>query len=165
MQAAAQALLEDVDEGDDSDQEEAQGQVPDNYTGPRTLDGRPVATGSGSQPRGQPKRQEKKRGVATLSSLGSSRHAHGSEDDDDEDDEDEKGRGDLFAGGEKSGLALRDPSQRPERGEGSRGIINDILAKAREYVNRPLLFSFFLFPILLSLPTLFPLGLSTSFLG
>ncbi|CAI4214748.1 unnamed protein product [Parascedosporium putredinis] len=115
MQAAAQALLEDVDEGDDSDQEEAQGQVPDNYTGPRTLDGRPVATGSGSQPRGQPKRQEKKRGVATLSSLGSSRHAHGSEDDDDEDDEDEKGRGDLFAGGEKSGLALRDPSQRPER--------------------------------------------------
>ncbi|PKS07215.1 hypothetical protein jhhlp_005817 [Lomentospora prolificans] len=139
MEAAAQALLDDADDDDDSDREQASSsnQVPDNYTGPRTLDGRPVNVGSSSQSRAQPaKRQEKKRGVATLSSLGSSRHAHGSEDDDDEDEEGEKGRGDLFAGGEKSGLALRDPTQRPERGEGSRGIINDILAKAREQAKK-----------------------------
>jgi len=72
--------------------------------------------------------------VATLSSLGSGRHAHGSDEEDDEDEEGAKGRGDLFAGGEKSGLALRDPTRGGERGEGSRGLINDILAKARECV-------------------------------
>ncbi|KEZ40408.1 hypothetical protein SAPIO_CDS8275 [Scedosporium apiospermum] len=138
IEAAAQALLEDADGGDDSAGEQGSStQVPENYTGPRTLDGRPVDVGSSSQSRAQqPKRQEKKRGVATLSSLGSGRHAHGSDEEDDEDEEGAKGRGDLFAGGEKSGLALRDPTRGGERGEGSRGLINDILAKAREQTRR-----------------------------
>lgn len=106
--------------------------MPENYTGPRTLDGRPApqeAPARAKKPaqgRGQPRR-----GVATLSSLGSG-HAHGDDGDDDDDDEDPRDRGDLFAGGEKSGLAVKDPSKGGERGEGSRGIIQDILAKAKE---------------------------------
>lgn len=43
------------------------------------------------------------------------------------DDEDDDGRGNLFAGGEKSGLAVQDPNQEG----GPKKIISDILAKAR----------------------------------
>ncbi|GJN85576.1 hypothetical protein PLIIFM63780_009144 [Purpureocillium lilacinum] len=106
------------------------------YTGPRTLDGRPApqsyqrsARGAASQP--------KRKGVATLGSLGgSSSHHHDDDDEDDDDysDGDDDGRGNLFAGGEKSGLAVQDPKQ---EGSGSRGIINDILAKARANSSRP----------------------------
>jgi UBX domain-containing protein 1 len=113
--------------------------VDENYTGPRTLDGRPapqaVPDGTSSSKTSRP--QQKKKGVATLASLGGG-HAHDSEDDehDDDEDEDEKtDRGDLFAGGEKSGLAVKDPHQRKgEKKEGSRGIVSDIISKARELV-------------------------------
>lgn len=108
------------------------------YIGPRTLDGRPApasaipTVGSSSRSAAQPKRG----GIATLGSLGSSSgggqggrgHAH--DDDDDSDDEDyepgEQPR-DLFAGGEKSGLAVQDPSNRND----PRKVVNDILKKAK----------------------------------
>lgn len=107
--------------------------MPDNYTGPRTLDGRPAPEAASSKGKKPAKSQgQPRRGVATLSSIGSGRPAHGSDDDDDDEDEDPRDRGDLFAGGEKSGLAVKDPSKGGDRGEGSRSIINDILAKARE---------------------------------
>ncbi|KAF5021742.1 hypothetical protein F66182_6192 [Fusarium sp. NRRL 66182] len=111
----------------------------DNYTGPRTLDGRPApeaARGSSSQAARKPAAsQQKKKGIATLGSLGSSshQHDHGDDDDDDFDPEDDDGRGNLFAGGEKSGLAVQDPKQEG----GPKKIISDILAKARANAARP----------------------------
>ncbi|KJZ74516.1 hypothetical protein HIM_06112 [Hirsutella minnesotensis 3608] len=105
------------------------------YSGPRTLDGRP-APQAYSRDRGTAS-QPKKKGVATLGSLGSSSHQHGDDEDDADDDfdgdGDDDGRGNLFAGGEKSGLAVQDPKQEG----GSRGIINDILAKAKANASRP----------------------------
>ncbi|KAG9230023.1 putative UBX domain-containing protein 1 [Amylocarpus encephaloides] len=113
------------------------------YTGPRTLDGRPApaaipTVGSSSRSVIPPKRG----GIATLGSLaqdpsrGASRgHAH-DDDDDDSDDEDfeldEQPR-DLFAGGEKSGLAVQDPGNRND----PRKVVNDILKKARANTTRP----------------------------
>jgi hypothetical protein len=93
-----------------------------------------LAPSTGDRPRSTlpPRaRRSRHRGIATLSSLSSGGHGHG-DDEDDDDDSDAKNRGDLFAGGEKSGLAVKDPTRGGERGEGSRNIINDILAKARE---------------------------------
>jgi UBX domain-containing protein 1 len=100
----------------------------DNYTGPRTLDGRPApqaATAARST-----KSQPKKRGIATLGSLGGGSHHHDDDHDDDDmdEDDDDEGRGNLFAGGEKSGLAVQDPKQQEA---GPKRIINDILAKAK----------------------------------
>lgn len=100
----------------------------ESYSGPRTLDGRPApqyASASSSS-----KKAPKKKGLATLSSLGGG-HAHDDDDDDDDDDEDE-GRGprDLFAGGEKSGLAVQDPNM--DRGtSGAQRAIRDILSRAK----------------------------------
>ncbi|PNP77981.1 hypothetical protein FNYG_08707 [Fusarium nygamai] len=111
--------------------------APDNYTGPRTLDGRPAPEAArSSQPTRKPAAsQQRKRGIATLGSLGSSshQHDHGDDDDDDFDGEDDDGRGNLFAGGEKSGLAVQDPHQEG----GPKKIISDILAKARANAQRP----------------------------
>ncbi|EWG42736.1 hypothetical protein FVEG_04479 [Fusarium verticillioides 7600] len=111
--------------------------APDNYTGPRTLDGRPAPEAArSSQPARKPAAsQQRKRGIATLGSLGSSshQHDHGDDDDDDFDGEDDDGRGNLFAGGEKSGLAVQDPHQEG----GPKKIISDILAKARANAQRP----------------------------
>lgn len=119
--------------GDDPQEAEA-------YTGPRTLDGRPapqqaipVASSSSAPP--------KRGGIATLGSLGQRsagghaghRHAHDDGDDDDDDDDDfepgEEPR-DLFAGGEKSGLAVQDPARNDPK-----NVVNDILKKARAYVD------------------------------
>ncbi|KAL6360755.1 hypothetical protein LRP88_06462 [Fusarium phalaenopsidis] len=95
-------------------EDDANDPVPDNYTGPRTLDGRPApaaASSSSSQAR-KPVSQQKKKGIATLGSLGGGSHQHDHDDDDDDmDDEDDDGRGNLFAGGEKSATF----SPRPER--------------------------------------------------
>ena len=101
-------------------------QVDSNYTGPRTLDGRPVPGGSSSASRSAP--QPKRKGVATLGSLGSSNQQHDDDDDDDDDERDDNDRGNLFAGGEKSGLAVQDPKN---EAAGPRKIISDILAKAK----------------------------------
>lgn len=66
--------------------------------------------------------------MATLSSL------NDDDDDDEDDDSEDESRGprDLFAGGEKSGLAVQDPSQ---RANDPRRLINDIIAKAKAYVD------------------------------
>ena len=109
------------------------------YTGPRTLDGRPAPASIptvGSSSSAPPK---KKGGFATLGSLnqggpsgGHAGHGHAHDDDDDSSDEDfqpgEEPR-DLFAGGEKSGLAVQDPARNDPR-----KVVNDILKKARAYV-------------------------------
>ncbi|TVY44879.1 UBX domain-containing protein [Lachnellula subtilissima] len=123
-------------EGGEEDPQEAEA-----YTGPRTLDGRPApasipTVGSSSRAAAPPKRG----GVATLGSIGQSSggggHGHAHDDDDDSDDEDfkpsEQPR-DLFAGGEKSGLAVQDPNNRND----PRKVVNDILKKARTNSQRP----------------------------
>lgn len=105
--------------------------APPEYIGPRTLDGRPAPQYAQSSS-SAPKKTQKRTGLATLSSIGGRRDE---DDDEDEDDEEDEGRGprDLFAGGEKSGLAVQDPSQR-EPNSDTRRLLQDILAKAREYV-------------------------------
>lgn len=124
----------------DNDQNEI---APPSYTGPRTLDGRP-APESGKKPVKSTGAAGGRGGIATLGSLnqassgqsGSSRGARMNEDDDEDDDDflkdpdfvpDQEPR-DLFAGGEKSGLAVQDPSRKPDQ----RKIVNDILKQAKE---------------------------------
>jgi len=117
-------------------------EVPENYTGPRTLDGRPapasIPTVGSSR---APPPAKKKGGFATLESLGQGAsshagHGHAHDDDDDSDDDDfdpdEQPR-DLFAGGEKSALAVQDPSNKND----PRKVVNDILKKARANAQRP----------------------------
>lgn len=92
------------------------------YTGPRTLDGRPAPQYASSSSKAASKKPQKRRGIATLGSL------NNDDDDEDDDDSDDGGRGDLFAGGEKSGLAVQDPNQ---RSNDPKKLINDIIAKAK----------------------------------
>ncbi|KAI9149491.1 UBX domain-containing protein [Paramyrothecium foliicola] len=133
MDAACTAYFQDQeDQATQGQAEESTAPSTDDYTGPRTLDGRPAPQSSSAATRRQPV-QPKRKGVATLGSLGSSSHNHDDDDDDDEDDHsDGKDRGDLFAGGEKSGLAVRDPTKEG----GPKKIINDILAKAKANATR-----------------------------
>ncbi|KAI1480329.1 SEP-domain-containing protein [Daldinia eschscholtzii] len=132
LAAAAQAYFADEEEDDAGAPVNNTSTSADysNYTGPRTLDGRPapesIPTTSSSS-----KRAPKKKGLATLSSIGGG-HGHDHDDDDDDDDDDDSHR-DTYAGGEKSGLAIQDPSQRPD----SRQIVNDLLAKAASNSQRP----------------------------
>lgn len=60
---------------------------------------------------------------------------HAQDDDDDEDDDEDeserRGPRDLFAGGEKSGLAVQDPAR---HSSDPQNVIKDILAKAKAYV-------------------------------
>lgn len=75
--------------------------------------------------------------MATLSSLGGGPSHDHDEDDDDDDDDDEserKGPRDLFAGGEKSGLAVQDPARHSSSSDPKK-VIKDILAKAKAYVS------------------------------
>lgn len=107
-------------------------QEPEAYTGPRTLDGRPApqaipTVGSSSRSAQPPKRG----GIATLGSIAqapaaSHGHAHDDDDSDDEDFQTDEEPRDLFAGGEKSGLAVQDPARNDPR-----KVVNDILKKAR----------------------------------
>ncbi|AEO63053.1 uncharacterized protein THITE_2107893 [Thermothielavioides terrestris NRRL 8126] len=127
--SAVASYYADMEEGQEAPAATASGAVPGpEYTGPRRLDGRPApeyaATSSSAA-----KKPQKRTGLATLSSLGSG-HDHDESDDDDYDDDDDERRGprDLFAGGEKSGLAVQDPAQ---RSSDPRRLIQDILAKAR----------------------------------
>lgn len=119
----------DMDESEQAPAASAPAAAPEpEYTGPRTLDGRPApeharpSSTTASRP-------QKRTGVATLSSLGGG-HNHDDDDDDDDEDDDDERRGprDLFAGGEKSGLAVQDPSQ---RSSDPRRLVNDIVAKAK----------------------------------
>ena len=124
-----------MSEDDDLDNENQQaGTAPkEPYTGPRTLDGRPAPqSGPAAAPKSRSAPPPKQKGIATLGSLGSSSghgHAHADDDNDDSDNDDERDKPrDLFAGGEKSGLAVQDPGKKKD----SKGLINDILQKARE---------------------------------
>lgn len=145
LDGAAASLMADIDEAEDdatadtaplmpaaaasaSASGAASQQAPPEYTGPRTLDGRPAPAYSGSSASASKKPQPKKKGLATLSSLGGG-HGHDHEDDDsDEDYDDANGPRDTYAGGEKSGLALQDPNKGPSDPQ---RIINDLLAKAK----------------------------------
>lgn len=72
-----------------------------------------------------------------MSSLGGGGgHDHDDDDDDEEEDDmaDRRGPRDLFAGGEKSGLAVQDPGRNPADPQ---NVIKDILAKAKAYVPQP----------------------------
>ncbi|KAJ4288293.1 protein phosphatase regulator [Collariella sp. IMI 366227] len=132
IDSAVTSYFTDMDEGDQAQTAGSPDAVPGpEYTGPRTLDGRPApeyaapaASSSSSS-----KKPAKRTGLATLSSLGGG-HDHDDSEDEDYDDDDDERRGprDLFAGGEKSGLAVQDPAQ---RGNDPRRVINDIVAKAK----------------------------------
>ncbi|KAI1103466.1 SEP-domain-containing protein [Jackrogersella minutella] len=132
LAAAAQAYFADEEEEDQTGgpHEDPAAASSSTYTGPRTLDGRPapqsIPTTSSSS-----RRPPKKKGLATLSSLGGG-HGHDHDDDDDDDDLEDEHR-DTYAGGEKSGLAVQDPSQRTD----PRRILNDLLAKAKSNAQRP----------------------------
>lgn len=96
------------------------------------MDGRPAPQKASSFVEKKPQR---KTGLATLGSLGGGSNPHNEEDDEETEDEDDSNRGDLFAGGEKSGLAVQDP--KTQRGDGHKRIIKDIFSKARDDAARP----------------------------
>jgi len=97
------------------------------YTGPRTLDGRPapqaipsVGSSAGpSRPHG---------GIATLGSI-----RGGNPDDSDETESDGEQPRDLFAGGEKSALAVQDP----KRGDYNKKVLKDVLEQAKANASQP----------------------------
>lgn len=99
------------------------------YTGPRTLDGQPAPQAARSAPKA--KAAPKKKGIATLGSVGAgSSHQHDDESDEhDHDHDDADDRGNLFAGGEKSGLAVQDPKQ--QEGSSWKKVVSNIEAKAK----------------------------------
>ncbi|KAH8890180.1 SEP-domain-containing protein [Thozetella sp. PMI_491] len=135
LDSAATAFLADQDEIAEptlssSDTAPADADADADYTGPRTLDGRPAPQYASSASAG--KKPAKRTGLATLGSLG---HDHDEDDEDDDEEEDErKGPRDLFAGGEKSGIAVQDPAQ---RSSDPRKLINDIVAKAKANAQHP----------------------------
>lgn len=135
---AVAAFYADAEEGDDAGAPAASSSAaaaPEpEYTGPRTLDGRPAPQSAFASASSASKKAPKRRGIATLGSLGGG-HDHDDDDDDDEDDEDEEGKPrDLFAGGEKSGLAVQDPDNKPKAPAHAKKVISDILAQAKAYV-------------------------------
>lgn len=135
---AVPAFFADAEESpkpEASDVSTSQAPAEPEYTGPRTLDGRPAPQAAASSASSS-KPPQKKKGLATLSSLGGGPSHDHDEDDDDDDDDDEserKGPRDLFAGGEKSGLAVQDPARHGSSSDPKR-VIKDILAKAKAYV-------------------------------
>ncbi|KAL1841913.1 hypothetical protein VTJ49DRAFT_6435 [Mycothermus thermophilus] len=132
IDSAVTSYYADMDEGD----QQAPAPVPGpEYTGPRTLDGRPAPQYATSSSSSAAKKPQKRTGLATLSSLRSGpSHDHSDDDDDYDDDDERRGPRDLFAGGEKSGLAVQDPAQ---RSSDPRRLINDIVAKARSNARQP----------------------------
>lgn len=102
--------------------------------GGRTLAGDyvPPSASSASSSSQQPAaRRQPQRGLRTLGDLQSSAppgHSHDGDNDDDSDYQDDESQ-DLFAGGEKSGLAVQNPNQ-----SNPQDYINNILRRARQYV-------------------------------
>lgn len=68
-------------------------------------DPQPIPTTSSSQSSRPPKRAAAQKKFATLGDFGNDSHGHDDPNDSDYDDE----KQDLFAGGEKSGLAVKNP--------------------------------------------------------
>lgn len=110
-----------------------QTEAPSPYTGPRTLDGRPAPDNGKkpAKPTATAGRAGGRGGIATLGSLNQGSSSHGDRmndaDDSDPDYEPDEQPRDLFAGGEKSGLAVQDPSRKPD----ARKIVGDILKQAK----------------------------------
>ena len=95
----------------------------------------PIPTTS-SMASSDPPRQPPKKKFATLGDLSSSGrvgghggHGHGHSDDDDDDDEKGDENHDLFAGGEKSGLAVQNPDD----------LKRKLLERAKKYVSYSIL--------------------------
>ncbi|KAI0858302.1 hypothetical protein F4860DRAFT_320622 [Xylaria cubensis] len=137
LEAAVQSYYADEDENETTAAAGGSGEAsssaaPPDYTGPRTLDGRPAPQAIPTTSSAASKRPQKKKGLATLSSLGGG-GAHDHDDDDDDEDNDDAARRDTYAGGEKSGLAVQDPSQ----GVDPKRLINDLLSKAKNSARRP----------------------------
>jgi UBX domain-containing protein 1 len=130
LDTAVTSYFTDMDEGEAGPAPASATEPEPEYTGPRTLDGRPAPEYAAASSSSTAKKPQKRTGLATLSSIGGGHGHDDSEDDDDYDDDDDERRGprDLFAGGEKSGLAVQDPAQ---RSSDPRRMINDIVAKAR----------------------------------
>ncbi|KAK0619653.1 hypothetical protein B0T14DRAFT_545826 [Immersiella caudata] len=131
MDSACTAYFTDLEEGQQGGSNAAGEPASEpEYTGPRTLDGRPAPQYAGPSSSSSSKKPQKRTGLATLSSLGGGGHNHDDDEDEDDDDDEDERRGprDLFAGGEKSGLAVQDPAQ---RASDPRRLINDIVAKAK----------------------------------
>ncbi|KAF7899223.1 uncharacterized protein EAF01_008436 [Botrytis porri] len=115
-----------------------QTETPTPYTGPRTLDGRPAPDNGKkpAKPTATAGRAGGRGGIATLGSLNQGSSSHGDRinnaDDSDPDYEPDEQPRDLFAGGEKSGLAVQDPSRKPD----ARKIVGDILKQAKANSSR-----------------------------
>ncbi|KAF5876214.1 putative ubx domain-containing protein [Botrytis fragariae] len=115
-----------------------QTETPSPYTGPRTLDGRPAPDNGKkpAKPTATAGRAGGRGGIATLGSLNQGSSSHGDRmndaDDSDPDYEPDEQPRDLFAGGEKSGLAVQDPSRKPD----ARKIVGDILKQAKANSSR-----------------------------
>lgn len=104
--------------------------IPERYNGPRTLDGKPAPPQEPtvSSPRKSAAPTKKKGIIATLGSLNSRTfNGQGSSQDDDDDHEPGKKPRDLFTGGEKSGLAVHDPTDLNHPKE----VVRDILRNAK----------------------------------
>lgn len=100
--------------------------------GGRTLAGDyvPPSASSASSSRQPPARSQPQRGLRTLGDLQSSgggSQGHGHDGDDDDSDYQDDENQDLFAGGEKSGLAVQNPNQ-----SNPQDYINNILRRARQ---------------------------------
>ena len=89
--------------------------------GEGTSDPQPIPTTSSSQSSRPPKRAAAQKKFATLGDFGNDPHGHDDPNDSDYDDD----KHDLFAGGEKSGLAVQNPDDLKKK----------ILEKARKYVS------------------------------
>lgn len=120
---------EGAEEGDVEGNKTVQETKP--YTGPRTLDGRPAPESTstiGSSSR-LSATKSKKSGIATLGSISQSQPSRDNFDgSDDEDLNHGKEPRDLFAGGEKSGLAVQDPAEHQNH---PKKVVRDILKMAK----------------------------------
>jgi UBX domain-containing protein 1 len=120
---------EEISEAQDEDMENADdppstSDVPHPGGGRRLGEGptdpQPIPTTSSSESSRPPKRAAAQKKFATLGDFGTDAHGHDDPNDSDYDDD----KHDLFAGGEKSGLAVQNPDDLKKK----------ILEKARKYV-------------------------------
>ena len=110
IEAAAAEYYASLDGPPEESGSSGPSQEPQNPTGARTLEGnyvpQPIPTTSSTNPPSSSTPSQPKKKFATLGDLngnGSGGHAHDDSDEDEEEDQD------LFAGGEKSGLAVQNP--------------------------------------------------------
>ena len=127
-QTGAQDDMQDIVSGESDDEAQPASSAP---RGGRTLGGgsTPQAiptTSSAAPPSSSASKKPPQKKFATLGDLGGGAHAgHGHDDDDDDEDDDEKH--DLFAGGEKSALAVQNPED----------LKRKIITRAKKCVDNP----------------------------